>query len=134
MSTPDFEAAKDRGPIAWMVHNRVTPNLLMLVFLVGGLFASWTIKEEVLPDFTLDQVDIVVVYSGASPEEVEQGIVLAVEEAIRGIDGIEEITATAREGSATISAELSGDAEAMRVYQEIQQEIDAITTLPEDAE
>ncbi|MBK1721256.1 efflux RND transporter permease subunit [Thiocystis violacea] len=134
MSTPTIEADKDRGPIAWMVHNRVTPNLLMLVFLVGGLFASWTIKEEVFPDFTLDQVDISVTYSGASPEEVEQGIVLAVEEAIRGIDGIEEITATAREGSAAISAELSGDAEAMRVYQEIQQEIDAITTLPEDAE
>ena len=125
---------KDRGPIAWMLHNRVTPNLLMLVFLLGGLFASWTIKEEVFPDFTLDQVNIAVTYTGASPEEVEQGIVLAVEEAIRDIDGIDEITATANEGSATITAELSGDAEVMRVYQEIQQEIDAITTFPEDAE
>ena len=76
-----------------MTHNRVTPNLLMLVLLFGGLFTSWTIKEEVFPDFTLDQVDITVEYSGASPEEVEQGIVLAVEEAIRGIEGIEEITA-----------------------------------------
>ena len=123
-----------RGPIAWMSHNRVTPNLLMLVLLFGGLFTSWTIKEEVFPDFTLDQVDISVEYSGASPEEVEQGIVLAVEEAIRGIEGIEEITATATEGRASVSAELSTDAEAMRVYQEIQQEIDAITTLPEDAE
>lgn len=126
--------AGDRGPIAWMSHNRVTPNLLMLVFLVGGLLTSWTIKEEVFPDFTLDQVNITVDYSGASPEEVEQGIVLAVEEAIRGIDGIDEITSIANEGTARISAELSSDAEAMRVYQEIQQEIDAITTLPEDAE
>ncbi len=123
-----------RGPIAWMSHNRVTPNLLMLVLLLGGLFTSWTIKEEVFPDFTLDQVDISVEYSGASPEEVEQGIVLAIEEAIRGIEGIEEITATASEGSASISAELSTGAEVMRVYQEIQQEVDAITTLPDDAE
>ncbi|KAA3621888.1 MAG: AcrB/AcrD/AcrF family protein, partial [Proteobacteria bacterium] len=117
-----------------MAHNRVTPNLLMLVLLLGGLFTSWTIKEEVFPDFTLDQVDIAVEYSGASPAEVEQGIVLAVEEAIRGIEGIEEMTATATEGRASISAELSTDAEVMRVYQEIQQEVDAITTLPEDAE
>jgi len=132
----DTEQANNppRGPIAWMSHNRVTPNLLMLVLLIGGLFSSWSIKEEVFPDFALDQVNITVEYSGASPEEVEQGIVLAVEEAIRGIEGIEEITATANEGRASISAELSADAEVMRVYQEIQQEIDAITTFPEDAE
>jgi len=138
VTTPDThtdnENRQTRGPIAWMSHNRVTPNLLMLVLLVGGLFTSWTIKEEVFPDFTLDQVDISVEYSGASPEEVEQGIVLAIEEAIRGVEGIEEITATASEGRASVSAELSTDAEVMRVYQEIQQEVDAITTLPEDAE
>lgn len=138
MTTPgtdtDNENRQTRGPIAWMSHNRVTPNLLMLVLLFGGLFTSWTIKEEVFPDFTLDQVDISVEYSGASPEEVEQGIVLAIEEAIRGVEGIEEITATASEGSASVSAELSTDAEVMKVYQEIQQEVDAITTLPEDAE
>ncbi|WP_321527552.1 efflux RND transporter permease subunit [Sedimenticola selenatireducens] len=138
MTTPDNhtdnENRQTRGPIAWMSHNRVTPNLMMLVLLVGGLFTSWTIKEEVFPDFTLDQVDISVEYSGASPEEVEQGIVLAIEEAIRGVEGIEEITATASEGRASVSAELSTDAEVMRVYQEIQQEVDAITTLPEDAE
>ncbi|RTE65118.1 efflux RND transporter permease subunit [Amphritea opalescens] len=134
MSLSDSRASQLRGPIAWMTHNRVTPNLMMLILLFGGLFTSWSIKEEVFPDFTLDQVDISVEYSGASPEEVEQGIVLAIEEAIRGVEGIEEITATASEGSASISAELSADAEPMRVYQDIQQEVDAITTLPEDAE
>lgn len=134
MSMPGGSQGQARGPIAWMAHNRVTPNLLMLVLLFGGLFTSWTIKEEVFPDFTLDQVDINVEYSGASPEEVEQGIVLAIEEAIRGVEGIEEITATAGEGSASVSAELSSDADVMRVYQDIQQEVDAITTFPEDAE
>ncbi|MDO6562801.1 efflux RND transporter permease subunit [Amphritea sp. 1_MG-2023] len=134
MSLADNSSAALRGPIAWMTHNRVTPNLMMLILLFGGLFTSWSIKEEVFPDFTLDQVDISVDYSGASPEEVEQGIVLAIEEAIRGVEGIAEITATASEGSASISAELSTDAEPMRVYQDIQQEVDAITTLPDDAE
>lgn len=134
MSMPDTAHSQARGPIAWMANNRVTPNLLMLVLLFGGLFTSWTIKEEVFPDFTLDQVDIRVEYAGASPEEVEQGIVLAIEEAIRGIEGIDEITATAGEGSASVSAELSTDADVMRVYQDIQQEVDAITTFPEDAE
>ncbi len=125
---------RQRGPVAWMVHNRVTPNLLMLVLLLGGLFMSLQIKKEVFPEFTLDQVTVSVPYPGASPEEVEQGIVLALEEAVRGVDGIEELTATAAEGSARLSAELAGDADPMRVYQDIQQQVDAVTTLPVDAE
>ena len=47
-----------RGPIAWMVHNRVAPNLLMLVLLIGGLFMAGQIKKEVFPDFALDEVRV----------------------------------------------------------------------------
>ncbi len=123
-----------RGPLAWMVGNGVTPNLLMIFLLVGGLFMTSRIKQEVFPEFDLDQVRVQVAYTGASPEEVEQGIILAVEEAIRGIDGVKELTATAAEGSGTVTAELEEDADQQKVYQEIQQEVDRITTLPEDAE
>jgi multidrug efflux pump subunit AcrB len=122
------------GVIRWMVHNRVTPNLLMLVFLLGGLFVSTQIKKEVFPDFALDLVTITVPYPGASPAEVETGIILALEEAVRGVDGIKEVTATATEGSGKVSAELNADADPMRVYQDIQQAVGRITTLPEDAE
>ena len=123
-----------RGPIAWMAGNRVASNLLMLVFLVGGVVAFSTIKQEVFPDIELDRVQVVVAYPGASPEEVEQGIVLAVEEEIRGLEGVDDVTATAREGSALITAELLEGANAMKVYQDIQSEVDRIRTLPEDAE
>ena len=123
-----------KGPIAWMANNRVTPNIIMLVLLLGGLFVCTKIKQEVFPEFDLDRVNIKVAYPGSSPEEIEQGIILAVEEAIRGLDGIKEITATAAEGSGTVTAELLEDADAQRVYQDIKQEIDRITTFPEDAE
>ena len=82
-----------RGPIAWMVHNRVTPNLLMLFLIVAGLFMSFRIKQEVFPAFDVDLVGVSVPYPGASPEEVEQGIVLAVEENVRAIAGVKEVTA-----------------------------------------
>ena len=123
-----------RGPISWMVHNRVTPNLLMIFLLLGGLFMTTRIKQEVFPEFDLDMVTISVGYSGASPEEVEQGIILAVEEAIRAIDGVKELTATATEGNGTVAAELEEGADQQKVYQEIKQEIDRITTFPEDAD
>jgi len=123
-----------RGPIAWMVGNRVTPNLLMIVLLLGGLFMSQRIKQEVFPEYDLDRVTVTVAYPGASPEEVEQGILLAIEEGIRGLEGIKEITATASEGSARVDAELLADAGHQKIYQEIRQEVDRITTFPKDAE
>jgi multidrug efflux pump subunit AcrB len=127
-------SSESRGPIAWMVHNRVTPNLLMIFLVLGGLFMTTRIKQEVFPEFDLDMVTVSVGYSGASPEEVEQGIILAVEEAIRAIDGVKELTATATEGNGTVNAELEEGADQQKIYQEIQQEIDRITTFPEDAD
>ena len=124
----------DYGPIAWMTKNRVTPNLLMLVLLVGGLLMTTQIKQEVFPDFTLDTVSISVPYPGASPEEVERGIVLVIEEAIRGIDGVKEVSATASESNGAVRAELLEGVDQQKVYNEIKQEIDRVTTFPEDAE
>ncbi|MCK5866296.1 MAG: efflux RND transporter permease subunit, partial [Marinobacter adhaerens] len=123
-----------RGPISWMVHNRVTPNLLMIFLVLGGLFMTTRIKQEVFPEFDLDIVTVSVDYSGASPEDVEQGVILVVEEAIRAIDGVKELTATATEGNGTVAAELEEGADQQKIYQEIKQEIDRITTFPEDAD
>ncbi len=123
-----------RGPVAWMVNNRVTPNLLMLVLLLGGLFVALQIKQEVFPEFESDTVAITVSYPGASPEEVERGIVLAIEEAVRGEDGVKEVTSKAAEDKATISVELLENADKEKAYQNIKQQVDRINTLPEDAE
>ena len=134
---PDAEAPVTpvlHGPIAGMVHNRVAPNLLMLVLLVGGLFMATQIKKEVFPDFALDEVRVSVAYPGASPEEVEQGIVLAVEEAINGVEGIDEIRSTASEGRGLVIAELVEGTDVQQANQDIKQEIDRITTFPDDAE
>ncbi|MBN1817215.1 MAG: efflux RND transporter permease subunit [Sedimentisphaerales bacterium] len=133
MNSPSKETYGS-GPIAWMMYNRITPNLLMAVFLIGGLFVMSRTKQEVFPEFELDMVNVRVAYPGSSPEEVEQGIILAIEEGVRGLDGIKEITATASEGFGTVTVELEESADDQRVYQDIKQEIDRITTFPEDAE
>jgi multidrug efflux pump subunit AcrB len=124
----------DRGLISWMVRNSVTPNLLMIVLMVGGFIVSLRIKQEVFPEFALDMVTITVPYPGASPEEVEKGIVLAIEEGVRGLDGIEEVMSTAAEGVGVVRAELLANTDHQQAYQDIKQEVDRITTFPEDAE
>ncbi len=132
--THDHDRTEGRGLIAWMTGNRITPNLLMLIFLAGGLFMTLRIKQEVFPEFDLNRVSIRVAYPGSSPEEVEQGIILVIEEAIRGLDGIKEITATAGEGMGMVSAELEEGADDQRIYQDIKQQVDRIVTFPLDAE
>ncbi|WP_319576867.1 efflux RND transporter permease subunit [uncultured Desulfobacter sp.] len=123
-----------RGPIAWMAGNTVAANLLMAVFLVGGLFMAFNIKQEVFPEFALDTVSISVAYPGASPEEVESGIILAVEEAVRDLEGIDEITSTASEGRASVTIEALDGADVTQLWQEIKSEVDRIDTFPDEAE
>ena len=123
------------GPIAWMAQNHVAANLLMFILLAGGLIMIATsVRQEVFPDFEVDMVVINVPYPGASPAEVESGIILAVEEALEGIDGIKEVTSVAIEGLATIQAELFFDADKPQVASDIQNAVDRISTLPDDAE
>ncbi|GAB3670718.1 efflux RND transporter permease subunit [Salinisphaera aquimarina] len=123
-----------RGPIAWMVANRVTPNLLMLALLAGGLLMTTLIKQEVFPEFSLDIVTVTVSYPGATPEQVEQNIVLAIEEKVRDVSGIDDMTAEASEGSASVTLELSESADGQAVFQDVQQAVNQITTFPDDAE
>ncbi len=122
------------GAIAWMASNHVTANIMMLVFLIGGLFMTTRIKQEVFPEFSLDLVTITVAYPGASPEEVESGIVLALEEAVRGVAEIKRVQATASEGMAMVTVELHAGADGQQAYQEIDQEVARIVTLPNEAE
>ncbi len=135
MTTSDTQAESKSGVIGWMVHNRVTPNLIMLLLLIGGLLTyTHGVTKEVFPSFDIDSVTVRVPYAGASPEEIEQGIILVIEEAIRGLDGIDEVIATANEGSGQVVAELLEGVDRQVVFQDIQQEINRITTFPDDAE
>lgn len=78
-----------------MARNSIAANLLMILLIGGGVWSMYSIQKEVFPQFQLDIVEVSVVYPGAAPAEVEQGILLPVEEAVRGVQGIKEITSTA---------------------------------------
>jgi len=133
-TNPMPEQSRKSGPIAWMVQNRVSPNLLMLVLIFGGLFMSTQIKQEVFPEFEQDSVTITVPFPGASPEEVERGTILAIEEAVRGLEGVEEVRATASENLARVVVELIAHSDNQKLYQDIQQAVGRIVTFPADAE
>ncbi len=124
----------NNGGIAWLARNPVAANLMMIFIIVSGLLATQTVKEEVFPEVELDRISIAVPYLGAAPEEVEEGVVIRIEEAIQGIDGIKEIQSTASEGNASVMVELELGADARRVVDEVKNNVDAITTFPLETE
>jgi multidrug efflux pump subunit AcrB len=123
-----------RGPISWMARNPVAANLLMVVLLVGGAIATLQIRKEVFPRIEPDRVEISMVYPGASPEEVEQGILLAIEEAVRPLDGVKEVVATAAESMGRVTVELHRGANKEKALSDVKNAIDRITSFPEEAE
>ncbi len=120
--------------IAWFAGNHVASNLLMLFFVVAGVVTALTIKLEVFPDTTLDKISITVAYPGASPEEVEEGIITKVEENISGLEGIDRIDSTAYEGFASIVVEVMSGWDVKKLLDDIKSEVDRITTFPKEAE
>ncbi|MED5374528.1 MAG: efflux RND transporter permease subunit [Myxococcota bacterium] len=126
--------ARQTGPIAFMARNPVAANLAMLILMIGGLLGLTRVKQEVFPAFELDTVSITVPYPGASPDEIEQGIVLAVEEAVRAVDGVKRVTSLSSEGVGSVSVELLLDADPQQATADIKNEVDRITSFPDDAE
>ncbi len=122
------------GAIRWFARNGVAANLLMVLIVIGGLMTLRNIKQEVFPEFSIDLITISVPYPGAAPEEVEEGVVVRVEEAIQGIDGIDDIRSTAAENSAVITIEIMNGADLERVMNDVKSRVDAIDTFPLEAE
>ncbi len=123
-----------RGAMAWMAANPVAANLLMIIMLVGGALMASQVRQEVFPYFDLAMVTVTVSVDGATPEEMEKSVALAIEEAVEGIDGVDEVTATIRSGSATINVEGTDDVDGNILLQDIKAAVDRITTFPEDAD
>ncbi|MCC9656237.1 efflux RND transporter permease subunit [Rhodopirellula halodulae] len=134
MTSLSQKLVPEGGPIAWMARNSIAANLLMILLLGGGIWSALTIQKEVFPQFQLDIVEVAVGYPGAAPEEVEQGILRPIEEAVRGVEGIREITSEAREGRGEVLIELVGGEDRMKVLQDVDQAVSRIRTFPDQIE
>ena len=123
-----------RGIVTWFADNHVAPNLLMLFFLIAGIYTATSIKLEVFPETSLDRIRVTCSYSGASPEEVEEAIVQRIEESIAGLAGIERIDSSAREGAGHVTVEVMKGWDVGKLTDEIKSAVDRITTFPDEAE
>jgi multidrug efflux pump subunit AcrB len=129
MSRNPFEAL-----IEWFARNSVAANLLMAILLAGGFYTVLTIKKEIQPRIDTNFINVTVPFLGATPLDVEEGVVIKIEEAIQDIEGIEEIVSTARRGSGTVRIEVDADYDVTEVMDEVKNRVDAISTFPDNTE
>lgn len=121
--------------IEWFCKNHVAANLLLVSIVMAGLYSLFTrIPLEIFPTFESNVVQVNISLRGATPEDAELGIATRVEEAIQDLEGIEEITSRSTEGGASISVEVESSYDARVLLDEIKNRVDAINTLPAEAE
>ncbi len=128
--TPEYM----KGSIGWMANNPVAANLLMVILMIGGILVASQVRREVFPYFELTMVTVSVTVSGATPEEMEKSVAQAIEEAVQGLDGVEETTANITTGTASVVIEGADDVDANLLLQDVKAAVDRITTFPVEAE
>lgn len=122
------------NPVSAMAQNPVAANLLMLLMVLAGFFYMQNIRQEIQPNYTYASVIVEMSYPSASPEQVEQNIILAIEASLKSIEGVARISSTASEGKASVYVDISDGENLDRVLQNIRNAVDGIASFPSDAE
>ncbi|MCO4782728.1 MAG: efflux RND transporter permease subunit [Candidatus Cloacimonetes bacterium] len=121
--------------IAWFTRNSVAANLLMWGILASGLFSvTQLIPLEVFPNIETNRITVQMSLRGASPQDVEKGITIKIEESLSELEGIKEVTSVSSEGNASVSIEVESNYDARQLLADVRGKIDSINNFPVDAE
>ena len=123
-----------RGLIAVFARHGLLANLLMIVIFALGGVALTRMNIQFFPTFALDVISVRVVWSGASAEDVENGIVIPFEERLKTVDGLKKMTSTSTQGIASLSLELHEGTDPLLALDQVRQRVDEFRNLPKDAE
>jgi multidrug efflux pump subunit AcrB len=124
----------NKGIIAWFARNNVAANLLMWILLVGGVFGAIKIHKQVFPTFEFNIISVQVPYLGAAPQEVEEGVVLKLEEAVKDLEGIKKLSSRSVEGLGSLTIEVEDDYDVQLLLDEVKVQVDAIPSFPANTE
>lgn len=119
--------------ISYFVRNPVAANLLMVLMFIGGIWGYMSLEREFIPQTTINGMSVNVSWPGASPRDVEQQLVVRIEEAVDGLDGIDYIEGSAREGSANVNIRTKINVDYEKMLDEVNARVDSIQNLPPDA-
>lgn len=108
---------------------------LLLVLLVAGFYTYQTIPKESDPDITIPVIYVSVSHEGISPEDAERLLVRPVEQELRSIEGIKEMTAIASEGHASVTLEFNVGVDLDEAMADVREAVDLVKPrLPDDSD
>ncbi len=120
--------------VQYFIKHSVVTNWIMIVICIAGVFALVSLQKRINPKFELEEVNIEVPFPGASAREVEEGIVVKIEEALRGMEGIEKIRSTSADNWGSINVEISEGFDMNKAIQDIKNAVNSINSYPTEAE
>lgn len=122
-----------RALIQTVIERKTFANILMVLFLAGGLVSALCIKQELFPDRVPGVIRIEVELDGAGPEEITSSILIAIENSISGVEDIKRVTSVAYHGKGVVEISLQKGSDACKIRDEVKNAVESITTFPEQA-
>jgi len=124
----------DNSPLAFFVRHKVAANLLMLVMLMGGALGLSRMNIQFFPTFALDFVTVRVIWNGAAAEDIEQAITIPLEQRLRSIQNLKNMTSTSAQGVSSITLEFREGTDPVIALDDARQQVDEFRNLPAEAE
>ena len=115
-------------------HHPVAANLLMLIMLLAGVFALDRLNVQFFPNFQLDFISVRVVWTGASAEDIEDGITIPLEQRLKNLDNLKKMTSTSALGVASITLEFREGSDPLLALDQTRRLVDEFRNLPSEAE
>ena len=134
MSQNDPYRGEPAGPIAYMAGNSIASNLLMFAIIAAGLVALTGLEREAWPTVPFNHVEISMAYPGATPEEVEESIVVKIEDEVSGLEDVKAVKSVAAPGMASVRVEMKSGTDMSTALDEVESAVGRIQTFPAGAE
>jgi len=120
--------------ISWFASNPVVANILMLTILSAGIYTAFNIRKEGFPAFDAESVTVNVTIRGGTPEDVERGVTIKIEESLEDVDGIDHIKSVSKDNLASVTIESKENYPIGKLLDDVKIKVDAIPSFPEQAE
>tara|TARA_B110000114_G_scaffold2934_1_gene2906 strand:+ start:7429 stop:10581 length:3153 start_codon:yes stop_codon:yes gene_type:complete len=115
-------------------NHKVAPNLLMIIMILAGIIALTKLNVQFFPSFELDTISVSTSWTGASAEDVETGVTNPLEQRLRSLDELKEMSSTSASGISSITLVFNEGSDLSLALDNVKKQIDSFTSLPEDAE
>ncbi|PSG90863.1 efflux RND transporter permease subunit [Aurantibacter aestuarii] len=119
-----------RKIITYFIKHHVAVNIFILAFVVFGLVGWFSLKSSFFPLVDSKIINVAITYPGASPQEIEEGIVLQIEDNLKGLEGVDRVTSVSRENSGTITVEIEKGENIDFMLLEVKNAVDRVPSFP----